>query len=304
MHRILRALRPKRIGDELFGNRPWQTPGTRVHFRALELFLIAWAVYFSWEWGVYIDQNISAAPFPEGLARFIDVSFLFDRQVALANAILVGVLGLVGFARVSRYAYGLALLAFHLQYVARFCLGKVEHGSNMIGMGMLALAVASIAFQSEERRRRFTFGFLYFFVGVGYASAAVCKLIGTGLFWPDGHHLLMWIAERRMDVLSNVGSYEPTFIQELVLHDYRVGTLILAFGLVTELSGVLLWWRRVRPWIAFLLVGMHVGIIYTMNISFLASMVLLILIGLPWHRAIDRVWAWRRTLAPWRTTRA
>lgn len=289
------------LAIQLFGSRADRTTGTRLHFRVLELFFIGYAVYFCWIWGLYIQQNVSSLPFPRGLAYYVDVSFLFEHHLALANAALVGVLGLLGFARVSRVAYLAAVLAFHLQYVARFCLGKVEHGSNLIGMGILALGIALLAYRSEANRRRFTFGFLYFFVGLSYTSAAFCKLIGTGLTWPDGHHLELWIAERRIDLLSTIGAFDPTIIQELVLRDHRVGTVILLMGLITELCAVLLWWRRYRPWIAVALIGMHVGIIVTMNIYFLASMYLLVLVCLPWHRTIDWTRHWGKSIGRSRT---
>jgi uncharacterized membrane protein len=98
----------------------------------------------------------------------------------------------------------------------------------------------------------------------------------------------MWIAERKVDVMSKFGAFEPTMLQELVLQDYRFGTLFLTFGLLAELSGVLMWWRRYRYAVVLAVLGMHIGIFFTMNIMFHASTYLLVLLGLPWHRLIDR----------------
>ena len=131
-------------------------------------------------------------------------------------------------------------------------------------------------------------GFLYFFIGLGYTSAAVCKLIGTGITWPDGRHLLLWIAERKVDTISKLGGFDPNLLQELVLADYHWGTVILTFGLVTELLAFLMWWRRFRYPVVLLVVSMHLGILVTMNIFFAASTYLLLLLGLPWDRLIDR----------------
>lgn len=197
---------------ELFSDFASDTTGTHLYFRGVELFLVGYAFYYCWDWGIYIQQNISSVLLPLGLANYIDVSFMFDHNVALINAALVGVLGLVGFFRLWPPAYLLALFAFHLQYVARYSLGEISHGSNLVGMGVLGLGLALLFFRDEEHRRRFTFGFLYFFIGLGYTSAAVCKLIGTGITWPDGRHLLMWIAERKVDTLSKFGSFEPSFL--------------------------------------------------------------------------------------------
>ena len=282
---------------ELFGDFASDTTGTRLYFRGVELFLVGYAFYYCWTWGVYIQQNISAVLLPLGLANYIDVSLMFDHYVAPINAVLVGVLGLIGFFRLWRPAYLLALFAFHLQYVARFCLGEISHGSNLIGMGVLGLGLALLIFKKEEYRRRFTFGFLYFFIGLGYTSAAVCKLIGTGVTWPDGRHLLMWIAERKVDTLSKFGAFEPSILQEMVLQDYHYGTLFLLVGLLTEAISFLMWWRKFRYVVVLLVVGMHFGIFLTMNIFFHASTYLLVLLALPWHRIIDSMLERSRTLA-------
>jgi hypothetical protein len=275
------------LGRHLFGADGPETRGDRLYFRIVELFILGYAVWFCWDWGLYIQQNISSVLLPLGLANYVDVSFLFDHNVALLNAGLVALLGGLGFFRLWRPAYLLALLAFHLQYTARYSLGEISHGSNLIGMGVLGLGVALVAFRTESVRRRFTFGFLYFFIGLGYTSAAVCKLIGTGITWPDGRHLLMWIAERKVDTLSKFGAFEPNLLQEWVLADYHVGTAILLFGLFAEAVSFLMWWRPYRYPVVLLVVGMHLGIYVSMNIFFAASTYFLILLGLPWNRVFD-----------------
>lgn len=272
---------------QLFGDDSTETRGDRLYFRGVELFLAAYAFYFCWTWGIYIQQNISSVLLPLGLAQYIDVSFMFDHYVGPANAVLVGLLGAMGFFRLWRPAYLVALFLFHLQYVARYCLGEISHGSNLVGMGILGLGLALLAFRSESNRRRFTFGFLYFFIGLGYTSAGICKLIGTGITWPDGRHLLMWIAERKVDTISKFGAFEPTFIQDLVISDYRFGTLVLIFGLLVELFSFLMWWQKPRYIVLSLMVVMHIGIVLSMNIFFHASTYFLILLAIPWNRVID-----------------
>ncbi len=280
------------LSHELFAFDRTETRGDRIYFRMLELFIVAYAVWYCWDWGVYMQANITSVLLPLGLAQYIDISFMFDHYLGPANAALVAVLGLVGFFRLWRPAYLLALLAFHLQYVARYSLGEISHGSNLIGMGVLGLGLALLVFRSEFHRQRFTLGFLYFFIGLGYTSAAFCKMIGTGITWPDGHHLLMWIAERKVDTIAKFGAFEPSILQELVLQDVRFGTLFLLIGLLTEFISFLMWWRKYRYVVVMLVVGMHIGIVLTMNIFFHASTYLLLLLGIPWNRVIDRILEW------------
>lgn len=275
------------LKKELFGYGEYRTTGSRIYFRLVEGFLLAYTIHYCWSWGNYIQQNISTVLLPLGLANYVDVSFLFDHNIALFNAGLVAVLGLSGFLRLWRPAYLIALGFFHLQYVARFSLGEISHGSNLVGMGVLGLGLALLAFRSEYKRRRFVFGYLYFFIGLGYTSAAACKLIGTGLHWIDGRHLLMWIGERKIDTISKFGAFEPNAFQDMVLAEYHVGTLALTFGLLAELLSFLMWWRTPRYIIVSLVAIMHIGTEISMNIFFPATTYLLIILALPWHRAID-----------------
>jgi hypothetical protein len=275
------------LSNELFDfDRP-ATRGDRIHFRMLELFILAYTVWYCWDWGMYMQESMTSVLLPLGLAQYVDVSFMFTHYLGPVNAVLVAVLSAIGFFRLWRPSYFLALLFFHLQYVSRYSLGEISHGSNLIGMGILGLGLALIVFRSEFRRQRFALGFLYFFIGLGYTSAAFCKLIGTGITWPDGHHLLMWIAERKVDTIAKFGTFEPRLLQELVLQDVRFGTLFLMVGLMTEFASFLMWWRKYRNVVILLVAGMHIGIVLTMDIFFQASTYLLLLLGIPWNHVID-----------------
>lgn len=279
----------RQLGHELFGfDRP-ETTGEYLHFRVLELLLVGAAVHLCWTWGFYIQQNVSEPLLELGIAQYIDVSFMFDHYVAVGNAVLVIALLALGLFRVWRPAYFVALLLFHLQYVSRYILGEISHGSNFVGMGILGLGLAHLVFTDPQMRRRFTFGYLYFFIGLGYTSAGVSKLIGTGPTWADGHHLWMWIAERKVDVMGKFGAFEPNLLQELILSDVTVATLVLAFGHLAELSGFLVWWRRFRYPVMGLLVSMHIGIAFSMNIMFWWTTFILVLLMLPWGSLVDRM---------------
>ena len=277
----------KSFSRQLFDFDGEETVGEHLHVRLVELFLVVYTMRFCWTWGSYIQNHISEVMLPLGIAQYVDVSFMFDHHLALGNAALVTGLLFLGFFRLWRPAYACALLLFHLQYVSRYCLGEISHGSNLVGMGVLLFGVAHLLYREGTDRRRFTFGSLYFFIGLGYTSAAVCKLIGTGLTWPDGHHLLMWIMERKVDTMSTFGAFEPNLLQELVLQNYHWGTLFLLFGFVAEGMSFLMWFRRYRYYIVLLVVSMHFGIVLTMNIFFEASTYLLLLLGVPWGRVFD-----------------
>ncbi|MEL7834881.1 hypothetical protein [Fodinibius sp. Rm-B-1B1-1] len=275
--------------NNLFKTDKKPTKGEALFFKIFELFVIVFVLKYAWQWGPYIQQ-IGEVVLPLGIAQYVDVSFMFEHNISLVNAALISVFAILGFVRIfPKYSYLIALAFFHLHYVSRFSLGEISHGSNFIGMSLFALGLGLFFFGNNPvQYRRFTMGFIFFFFGLGYTSAAISKLIGTGLTWPSGKHLWLWIAERSVDVASAKGQFIPNIVQEWVL-DYRfLGTLSLVFGLLAEFFGFLLWFDKTRPYIATALIMMHFGVYLTMSIMFDVYIYELLIIGYPWAKLIDR----------------
>ncbi|MEM6645505.1 MAG: hypothetical protein AAF730_04555 [Bacteroidota bacterium] len=277
-----------RLLHNLFGDldRP-DTAGQVLFYRVFEGAAVAWAVYFAWLWGVFI-QRIEAPVMPAGIARYLDVSFMFDHGISLGVAAAITALAVLGLTRTWRYAYLAMLLMMHLQYVSRFILGKVSHGSSLAGLVLVALAIGTLAFSDRQQVRRFVLGFCIFFFGFGYVLAAACKLIGTGPLWSDGLHLWMWIGERTVDRLSETGAIQHTFLQSLALTSHPLATAMLTFGLVAEALGFLLWYRRTRHVMAFILLSMHLGVLFSMQIRFPVNETMMLLLAAPWAGWADQ----------------
>jgi len=43
------------LGQHLFGTDGPETRGDRVYFRIVELFILGYAAWFCWDWGLYIQ---------------------------------------------------------------------------------------------------------------------------------------------------------------------------------------------------------------------------------------------------------
>ena len=274
------------LTETLFGFSRPVTRGERVFFRVFEAFVAGLAVYLAWRWAFYIPR-ISNVVMPVGLAQYVDISFLYVGRRAFLLASLLTVLATVGFLHLWRGAYLCVFLLLHLQYVARFSLGKIQHGSNILGLTLLALALAMLAFRSPTYRRRFSLGFTYFFVGLGYPISAFCKLVGTGLTWPDGRHMAMWIHEKSIDAFAQTGAFNFNLLQEWALNHWWIATAFLVASLLTELSGFLLWWRRFRLPVGMAILGLHLGIYAVVDILFLFGIMELVLLVFPRARWID-----------------
>lgn len=274
------------LTENLFGTDRPETRGERIFFRVFEAVVVGIAVYVAWQWAFYIPR-IAELTHPEGIARYVDLSFLLVGGRARLLAGALSGLAVVGFLRLWRGAYLGVFLLLHVQCAARFSLGKIEHGTNFIGMALLALALATLAFRAPGERRRFALGFTVFFVGLSYPLAAFSKLVGTGITWPDGRHLGMWMHEKGIDALAKTGATDLNALQQLTMDHWGLATAFLVGGLLTELSGGLFWWRRFRLPVGLALIGLHVGIDLVMGIRFLFSIVLLVLLTFPWARWVD-----------------
>ena len=186
------------LSDNLFGFDDVDTMGQRIFRTAVELFVMGATIYLAWTWGDY-TLRVSDIVLPLGLARYIDISFMHGNDLPLYNAGAISVLLALGFFRLGRWPYALAFGLLLIQYAARFTLGEIPHSANLVGMGLLGFALGQLFFPDKVSRSRFGLGFTYLFAGLVYTFAAWSKLIGTGITWPDGRHLWMWINEKAVD---------------------------------------------------------------------------------------------------------
>ena len=262
------------------------TPGEVLFFRIFEGFILFATIEMAWTWGLYA-RRISEVVSPLGMAIYIDMSVFYGNALPLVNAGLITGLVVVGFFRFWRWGYLLALVLMHFQFVMRYTLGANPHGSNLVGMTLLALGLAMLVFKDARLQRRFTLGMTYFFVGLAYTSAGLCKLIGTGLSWVDGRHLWLWINEKGIDRLAGTGVLDFNLVQEIALSSSVLATGFLIVGLLTELTAFLMWWRRLRTVIVLAVIGLHIGIYTTMNIRSTYMMIELMFLALPWAAWLD-----------------
>jgi hypothetical protein len=274
----------------LFGFEHPTTTAERYFFNAFEVFVVGFTLKYAWGWATYVQQ-VSDVVLPLGVANYVDVSVLFQSWTAFGVAGALTLAVLLGWTRTWRYGYVAALVLLHLLFAARYSQGEIPHSSNIPGMTLLGLGLGIAAFDRERFRRRFTLGFTYFSIGLGYTSAAVCKLIGTGPLWADGHHLQIWIYEKSIDVFAATGSFNFTFVQSLALDYYWIATLFLVIGFVSESLAFLMWWPRFRIPMVLAVLGLHTGIYFSMRIVFAFTTVELILLALPWACIAERIFA-------------
>ncbi|MCW9707361.1 hypothetical protein [Fodinibius salsisoli] len=277
-----------RLFHNLFNFEAPESAGTKIQLRAFELFTVVYTLIYTWEWAFYVPR-LSNVVLPLGLANYINVEFFFG-EWATVNAIIITLCCIIPFLfKRLRWLYALAFILFHLQYVVRFSQGEIPHSANLVGFSLMGLALAGLFIRDIKKSLPFAFGFTLFYIGLGYTSAGISKLVATGVTWVDGHHLWLWIGEKGIDILSLTGSFELNWLQELALSSRFIATLILTFGLVTELSGLLIWWKRWRPYITVFLIGMHIGIDLTMNIFFKTFTIQLIIMGFPWNKLMNKL---------------
>ena len=273
---------------ELFDYERTETQGEIIFFKIFELFIAFCTIQYAWMWGFYI-LRLSDVVLELGVAQYIDVSIFFEHNLALIIAALITIFVILGFFRITKYAYLVAMLLLHLQFAIRFTQGEIPHSSNVLGMLLLGLALAVYMFNEARFRRRFTLGFAYFFIGLGYTMAAICKLIGTGIFWSHGHHLWIWIHEKAIDAFAYTGVLDYNILQQISLESTMFATTILTIGLLSEFFAWLMWWRRPRTLIFMAVLGLHLGIYIVMNIMFWQTFYALILLGFPWATWIDKM---------------
>ena len=275
------------LSRELFDYEREETTGEILFFKIFELFIAYCTVQYAWAWGLYI-QRLSDVVLELGIANYLDASFFFGNGLSLGIAAMITIGVFLGFFRLSRWGYVIAMLLLHLQFSIRFTQGEIPHSSNVLGMTLMGLAIGVFIFTDATYRRRFTMGFTYFFVGLGYFMAAICKLIGTGIFWSNGKHLWIWIHEKAIDAFAYTGILDYNILQEISLESAFFATTILTIGLLSEFFAWGMWWRKFRTPVILAVLGLHTGIYLVMNIMFWQTFYELILLAFPWAVWIDK----------------
>jgi hypothetical protein len=271
-----------------------ESRGERVQALVFEITAVGLAMLALWGWVGPISRTpVIVAPL--GVARYLDLSFMLDARWASLNALLACACFVLGLSHRVRFAHLVGLALFHVAYVARFCIGKTDHRSNLIGLSLLSLGLAAALFPDPKLRRRAALGFTLLLFGTAYTSAAIHKLSASGLLWVDGRHLWLWIAEKSVDTMSIYGATHFNFVQRAVLGSRGLGTVMLSAGLGTELFAWMMWMKRPRRWVLFGLVLMHLGIDLSMNISFAANQLLLLMLALPIAETTERYLATKRS---------
>lgn len=275
----LKSILLGRAMSESYGNLEfWKS----LHFRMFQFLVAGWSIYFAWYWGLYTLRNREVV-LALGAANYIPVELIFVSPLPLMLASIITFAALLAlFSSRIRFAWLTLILLLHLMYVARFSQGEIPHSSNLIGMSALALGVSQVLLPPSRRQEQLTLHIAFFFIGLGYLTAGISKMIGTGPLWAHGDHLVLWIGEKSVDIMSREGIWTANLLQRVALSSTAAATLILLFGWIAEVSGIFFWFNRTRPFITTILIMMHLGITMSMNIRFDSFVTVLLLLGFPW----------------------
>lgn len=280
-----------RFINGVFGYHLPHTPGELVEYKVLEAVIVGSVIHFAWTWAFFI-QRISAVVRPLGVANWFDIRILFGPP-ALVIAVLITALSLAGFLRLFRAAHISAFALLVVQFATRYSQGEIPHSANMIGCFFLGMGLSSLLHDSPVHRQRFAMGYGFFLLGIGYTLAAVCKLVVTGITWPDGQHLWVWTQSRFIHETVRDGVPRISWLQRQLLDSWTLATSLLVVGIVTEIFAWLVWFRRIRYWVVLGVLTMHIGIYFSMGIFFYDATLLLTVLIIPWaamaNWAIDRM---------------
>lgn len=275
------------LWTSLFDPDARETRGERVQGFVWQAIAVWAIVEHAFRWAFEMSHHERVVK-PLGLARYLNVAWLFDLRLGLSHAALVTVLALIALTSRHKALYLAVVACAHLQHVARYSLGKAGHGSHFAGLALLFLGIAHVWTHREAFARRAAAGLTLFFYGLSYTTSGVIKLARSGPTWSDGTHLWLWMAEKQVDLTAEHGQFVLNPLQEMVLASRPLATGLLTFGLLSEVFAFLMWWKKTRPFLALALCGMHVGVMLTLDIHFLENALLLLGLALPIASFVDR----------------
>lgn len=114
-------------------------------------------------------------------------------------------------------------------------------------------------------------------IGLTYFNAFLAKMINSGWLWINGETFQLWLYQRFLrngNEWSKILALDPLYFRSLAIITLMVES---CFWMVIILP-------KIRPWIAILGIGFHLGIYITTNISFLGPFLLSYLALFNWSR--------------------
>jgi hypothetical protein len=135
-------------------------------------------------------------------------------------------------------------------------------------------------FWTEPLYPRWVHAASVFVVGTFYGFSGLNKWLKSGLAWPNGLSLQLWV--------RLWGDPDSVWVR-LLLSDRRPAAALQWATLLAETGGfVAILSRRLRPLIGLALIGFHVGAICVFGWGFHANLLLIALVFLPFDRWVPR----------------
>ena len=141
-------------------------------------------------------------------------------------------------------------------------------------------ALARNAFWVSSVYPGWTHSLSLFCIAIYHSNAALAKLLQSGIEWPNGLSLQLWI---------NLMGREDSLAKTLILSDRTTAALLQWCVLLVEASAIVaVFCPRVRMPIGAALLGLYGGIADSFGFSFVLNAFLVAAFFFPWARIIDR----------------
>ncbi|HVS34531.1 MAG TPA: hypothetical protein VMS17_03050 [Gemmataceae bacterium] len=273
---------------------------TRPHYGQLVLwtvlvcscFLVG---YFEICWGEKRTSDVRT-PLPTSLLSFLPADLLLHRGLILGCGVLFAA-GAVLWALRRLTPWAGWLTAFSFNAVVALYLensSQETHVAHVAGGFLLIYALWYHFYRREireaDRERRFWRTALYprwvyslsvFYLGLFYGLSGFNKLAVSGLSWPNGVSLQLWV--------ELFGLKDSVFTQ-LILANRTAAAAMQWAALIGECGGlVAIVSKHLRPVIGLLLIGFHVAQICVFGWGFHTNMAMLALVFLPVYSWTPRV---------------
>ena len=254
-------------------------------------------------WGLWDPLPFAKQEMPNGLAHWMDLSFLGGDQATVWFRPLVVVAALLYVTRILNPLGVVVLAVAHLCYnTLHNSQGFTFHGNNMIGLILISQSVAELFWLGWRLVKKEKFPFasgltdgsyqLYFSqcaVAAVYVTSAITKLSKTeGLWLFKSHYLAKAVVKTHRQLYYDnptKGVYEPVIgIAQWLAEHHIITRIAFGAGFMLELFAFLALWNR--AWAIFIgtsFIAFHFGVELIMKLDFRVNQVMcfIFLVNLP-----------------------
>lgn len=193
----------------------------------------------------------------------------------------------------KRITSTLMLFGFIFISTLQNSMGKIGHGSHLLGLIVIGLCAAVFLSNNRTSYKLTSYQFSFLAIGLFYFFGGLSKVTtasGLPKIWPTTYSLPIWISHKNLEYLSAYGVDSLNIFQTIILNYPMFSIFLLVGVLLLEFLPIVGYGiKSLRPIALMGVVLLHTGNQILLHIGFMSNVVICLFLIYDWPSLINQV---------------